>query len=292
MRKGGRSVVRLNQHFLKDESVMDQIVGLADIQPEEIVLEIGPGEGAITRKMAPFAQRVVAIEADPKLRDALTDLQSQYPNIDILYGDALNMRWPRFDRMVSNIPFNMTEPLIHRLPDERFGAAVLLVGETFADNCCGDIDYNTTTLGLLAKAYFRTEHLLHVPGDSFEPPPSTDADLIALYPIKKRDLIRKPPLYLMRCMLDQRTRPVKNALSAALHQYAFDAGGDVNNIERVARGVEGEISYAEQKVSMLINEQLNDLYQHLGGIALKKLFGGHKPRGGSKNWRITYGDYL
>ncbi len=292
MRKGGRSVVRLNQHFLRNESVMEQIVGLADIQPEEIILEIGPGEGAITRKMAPLAEKVVAIEADPKLRDALTDLQRQYPNIDILYGDALNMKWPRFDRMVSNLPFNMTEPLIHRLSDERFSAAVLLVGETFADNCCNDIGYNTTTLGLLTKAYFRTEHLLHVPGDSFDPPPSTDTDLIALYPIGKRDLIRKPPLYLVHCLWKQRTRSVRDALSAALYQYVSDAGDDVNGTKRVVEGAEREISYMGQRVDKLTNDQFRNLYQHLEGIATRKLFSGHKPRGGSKNWRITYGNYL
>lgn len=289
---GRPSVVRLNQHFLRDNSALEQIVSLSEIEPHETVLEIGPGRGPLTRKIAEHAKKVVAIEADTRLKPDLDALQAQYPNVSVIYGDALEMRFPKFDRLVANIPFNITEPLIMKLMGEKFTGAYLLVGESFAHNCTVLGDY-TTRLGLLTRAYFRTEQLLHVPKESFEPVPSTDGVLVAFYPMRKSDLLQDIPLYMLRCIWDQRTRSLRDALSAALYQYAsakvsgeIDVSGVVRDFERKHAGI------MDRRVDSIGNTEFLDLYRGLSAMKLNRLFGAHKPRGGAQNWRKTYAEYI
>ncbi|HLC61677.1 MAG TPA: rRNA adenine dimethyltransferase family protein [Candidatus Nanoarchaeia archaeon] len=286
------SVVRLNQHFLRDSSALEQIVSLSEIEPQETVLEIGPGQGSLTGRIAERAKKVVAIEADARLKADLDALQAQYPNVSVVYGDAIEMRFPKFDRMVANIPFNITEPLITKLMGEKFVGAYLLVGESFADNCTTMGGY-TTRLGLLTRAYFKTEQLLQVPKESFDPIPSTDGVLISLSPVKKSDLREDFPLYMLHCMWDQRTKPLKDALSSALYQYASGKITGEIDVSRVIRDFERDHSgIINRRVDAIGNTEFLDLYHGLSGMKLNKLFGRHKPRGGAQNWRKTYAEHL
>ncbi len=289
---GRNSVVRLNQHFLKDESALEQIVSLSEIEPHETVLEIGPGRGPLTSRIAKRAKKVLAIEADTRLKTELDALQAQYPNVSIIYGDALEMRFPKFDRIVANIPFNITEPLIMKLMGEKFVGAYLLVGESFANNCTA-IGDSTTRLGLLTRAYFRTEQLLQVPKESFEPVPSTDGVFVALYPMRKSDLQRDFPHYMLRCIWDQRTRTLLDAISSALCQYASGKVAGEIDVSRVIRDFERKHSgIIDRRVDAIGNTEFLDLYYGLSGTKLNRLFGGHKPRGGAQNWRKAYAEHL
>ena len=286
------SVVRLNQHFLKDESALEQIVALSEIEPHETVLEIGPGRGPLTRKIAEHAKKVVAIEADTRLKTDLDALQAHYPNVSIIYGDALEMRFPKFDRIVANIPFNITEPLIMKLMGEKFVGAYLLVGESFANNCTVLGDY-TTRLGLLTRAYFKAEQLLQVPKESFEPVPSTDGVLISLSPIRKGGIQRDFPHYMLRCIWDQRARTLRDALSSALYQYASDKIAGEIDVKGVIKDFERKYSgIMDRRVDAIGNTEFLDLYHGLSGMKLNRLFGGHKPRGGAQNWRKAYAEHL
>jgi 16S rRNA (adenine1518-N6/adenine1519-N6)-dimethyltransferase len=98
------------QHFLVDRNILEVIGRLAELVPEDVVLEIGPGQGVLTRYLAERVGRVRAIEIDPALEPALNELPE---NVDLVFGDALRIELPQdATKLVANLPYNVATPLV------------------------------------------------------------------------------------------------------------------------------------------------------------------------------------
>jgi 16S rRNA (adenine1518-N6/adenine1519-N6)-dimethyltransferase len=98
------------QHFLADRNILDVIGRLAELQPEDVVLEIGPGQGVLTRYLAERVALVHAIEIDRALEPALSDLPA---NVDLVFRDALQVALPQdATKLVANLPYNVATPLV------------------------------------------------------------------------------------------------------------------------------------------------------------------------------------
>jgi 16S rRNA (adenine1518-N6/adenine1519-N6)-dimethyltransferase len=98
------------QHFLVDRNILDVIGRLAELGPEDIVLEIGPGQGVLTRYLAQRVRRVYAVEIDRGLEPALNGLDG---NVDLVFGDALRIDLPQdATKLVANLPYNVATPLV------------------------------------------------------------------------------------------------------------------------------------------------------------------------------------
>ena len=109
---------RLGQHFLVDQNIVRKIVAAASLQPHEIVLEIGPGRGILTRALCGRAQRVLAIEVDRSLGDTLKDALAGCANVELRFGDALDYSYGSLvpgTVVVANLPYNVSSPLLFRL---------------------------------------------------------------------------------------------------------------------------------------------------------------------------------
>jgi 16S rRNA (adenine1518-N6/adenine1519-N6)-dimethyltransferase len=107
---------RLGQHFLQDPGILRRIADAVEIQPGDTVLEIGPGPGGLTAQLAGRGGRLIAIERD---RDLIAALRARFPKLILVEGDALEMEWhalvgPGPFRIVGNIPYNITSPLLER----------------------------------------------------------------------------------------------------------------------------------------------------------------------------------
>jgi 16S rRNA (adenine1518-N6/adenine1519-N6)-dimethyltransferase len=107
---------RLGQHFLVDENILGVIGRLADLQPADIVLEIGPGLGVLTRYLADRVARVVAVEIDRTLEPQLSERLRGATNVEIVYGDALQLDLATVcgpaGKLVANLPYNVATPII------------------------------------------------------------------------------------------------------------------------------------------------------------------------------------
>lgn len=121
--------MRLGQHFLIDRSIVDSIVSHADLGLEDWVLEIGPGEGILTRELAARAGRVYAVEIDPDLAASLCNTA---PNVMVIHADALTVRLPQYNKIVSNLPYNISSKITYRLLSRPFDLAVLMFQKEFA----------------------------------------------------------------------------------------------------------------------------------------------------------------
>ena len=98
------------QHFLVDENILGVIGRLASLAPEDVVLEIGPGDGVLTRYLAQRVRHVHAVEIDPELEPMLQELGD---NVDVVFGDALRVELPQdATKLVSNLPYNVATPII------------------------------------------------------------------------------------------------------------------------------------------------------------------------------------
>lgn len=192
---------RLGQHFLNDPGILDRIVSALDPAPDDIVIEIGPGKGSLTARLAPRVGRVVAIEKDERLAGdcglRIGDLGLK--NIDILVGDALTIDWhalavqslirnpqsPLAFKVVGNIPYQITSPLIEKALTPPLSAViVMLVQKEVADRLTADPgghDYGALTVGVRAVA--RVERIFVVKAGAFAPPPKVDSAVVRFLPL-------------------------------------------------------------------------------------------------------------
>ena len=110
---------RFGQNFLIDKGVLEKIIEAANLQPEDIVLEIGPGLGTLTVELAKKAGKVIAIEKDPKMVEILKETLKDFQNVEILQGDILKIPDSKFqilnlDKIVANLPYYIVSPVIRK----------------------------------------------------------------------------------------------------------------------------------------------------------------------------------
>ena len=168
------------QHFLADRNILDVIGRLAELGPADVVLEIGPGQGVLTRYLAERVGRVHAIEIDQALEPALSDLPG---NVDVVFGDALRVELPQdATKLVANLPYNVATPLIVESLDglPQIGLWCVMVQREVADRLFaepGTKAYGAVSV-LVQLAAERTG--FHpVSRTVFRPPPNVDSALVA-----------------------------------------------------------------------------------------------------------------
>jgi len=174
------------QHFLVDPNILDVIGRFAELGPDDVVLEIGPGHGVLTGYLADRVGRVHAIEIDRALEPALSDLPD---NVDVLFGDALQVELPQdATKLVANLPYNVATPLIVEsldgLPNIRLWCVMVqreAAERLFAEP--GTKDYGAVSV--LVQLVTERTGFHAVSRTVFRPPPNVDSALVAF---RRRDL--------------------------------------------------------------------------------------------------------
>lgn len=196
----------LGQHFLTDKSVLDRIISEADIDADDVVLEIGAGKGLLTRRLSGLCSKVIVIEKDPSFRRHLETIK----NTELIFDDALKaIDDLEFDRIVANIPYYISEPLIRKVLRIDIKSMVLLVGKRFAEKISsGD------RLSAMIACFYDMEQLQPVSRSSFDPPPHVDSILLKF--IRKDTGALDRTQYILRELILQSDKKVKNALRDTL----------------------------------------------------------------------------
>jgi 16S rRNA (adenine1518-N6/adenine1519-N6)-dimethyltransferase len=215
---------RLGQHFLYDREVIGRIVRSAAPGPDDTVVEIGPGPGALTAALLQRAGRVVAIELDRALAARLRERFASAPNLTLVEGDAL-----RFDyggvgpfSVVANIPYEITTPLIFRLLEFRglLGRMTLTVQKEVAERLAappGGKSYGVLSIAVQSVA--EVSVLFPVPRALFHPPPRVDSACVGIVP-RETPLVRAEDealfFRIVRTAFSKRRKTLNNALAGVV----------------------------------------------------------------------------
>ncbi|CAH9136968.1 unnamed protein product [Cuscuta epithymum] len=177
------------QHILKNPLLVDTIVEKSGIKPTDVILEIGPGTGNLTKKLLDAGKSVIAIELDPRM---VLELQRRFQGtasnkLKVIQGDVLKCDLPYFDICVANIPYQISSPLTFKLLSHRplFRAAVIMFQREFAMRLVaqpGDTLY--CRLSVNTQLLARVSHLLKVGRNNFRPPPKVDSSVVRIEPKK------------------------------------------------------------------------------------------------------------
>ncbi len=202
----------MGQNFLVDESVADWIVSSAEIKPGERVLEIGPGLGMLTRKLAAATDNLVVIELDHRLAEKL-----EKGGLNVIRGDALEVALPDFDKVVSNLPYQISSPITLRLLEHGFELARLMFQKEFAEHLVampGQAKYSR--LSVMAGYRSRSRIIKNVPKGCFHPVPKVDSAVVEIVPRPPDFEILDEPLFkdVVRILFSHKNRKVRNGIMA------------------------------------------------------------------------------
>jgi 16S rRNA (adenine1518-N6/adenine1519-N6)-dimethyltransferase len=168
------------QHFLADRNILDVIGRLAELSPDDVVLEIGPGQGVLTRYLAERVARVHAVEIDDELEPMLRDVGD---NVDVTFGDALRLELPHdATKLVSNLPYNVATPIVVESLDglSNVGLWCVMVQREVADRFfarAGTKEYGAVSV--LVQLVCERTGFHPVSRTVFRPPPNVDSALVA-----------------------------------------------------------------------------------------------------------------
>jgi 16S rRNA (adenine1518-N6/adenine1519-N6)-dimethyltransferase len=180
----------LGQNFLISPVTADRIVQLLDLSPGDKVLEIGPGPGALTLRLAAAGAEILALELDRGLADLLGELLAGYGAKRIIAGDVLEADFPALLgeggwKVVGNLPYNLTGPILGKILEAvgGFHRVVLMLQKEVAARLLsppGSKEYGAVSV--LAQCYFDLRREMVVKGSAFYPRPEVDSAVISLVP--------------------------------------------------------------------------------------------------------------
>ena len=193
----------LGQNFLINQNVVDAIVDSSNISKQDLVIEIGPGLGTLTKELLEKAGKVICIELDKKMINILTDRFSLYDNFEVIHGDVLQIRLNKIikeekelrgfqsAKIVANLPYYITTPIIMKLLEERLDLETItvMIQKEVADRLIAiPGDKETGAITYSVYYYATTEGVLEVSRDSFIPEPEVTSKVIKL------TLRKEPPV--------------------------------------------------------------------------------------------------
>jgi len=188
-RHGVRAATSLGQRFLVDRSVLKDIVGAAELSAEDDVLEVGPGPGVLTAQLAERVRAVTAVEIDERMIPVLRDTLSAHGNVTIVRADALEvdlfaLAERRPTRIVANVPYQITTPLLERFigDDRRPPLIVVLVQEEVARRIVATplSGKERGYLSVFVQAFADARIVRRVPARAFRPAPKVGSAVVAL----------------------------------------------------------------------------------------------------------------
>ncbi|HJN38151.1 MAG TPA: 16S rRNA (adenine(1518)-N(6)/adenine(1519)-N(6))-dimethyltransferase RsmA [Gammaproteobacteria bacterium] len=213
---------RYGQHFLHEVTILEKIIHAADLHPEDHVLEIGPGAGALTAYIVPRVQQIIAVEIDGDLISSLNTRYGDNPSFQLIHADILKCDWNELFlgkrlRLISNLPYQITSPLLYRCMEQSniIVDMVLMLQADVVDRMLahpGTKVYGG--LSVVCQFYYSMNKICKVSRGCFTPPPRVESAVIQLVPREEKILCHNEEWF--RCIVKkaflQRRKTLNNAL--------------------------------------------------------------------------------
>lgn len=244
---------KYGQNFIIDENVINKIVENSNIDKNTLVIEIGPGAGSLTKKLAQNAKQVLCYEIDETLKTVLNDLVIEFNNIDIFYQDFLksnvldDLKQYQYEQLyiVANLPYYITTPIIINVIEKKLNVDKMVVmvqkevGDRFKANV-GTKDYNS--LSIYLNYYFNVKKIMDISRNIFIPKPNVDSIVVEFtkkensYNLKNEELFFK----LIRDSFTQKRKTIRNNLK----NY------DLNTIEEILKKHNQDLNTRAEQITI------------------------------------------
>jgi 16S rRNA (adenine1518-N6/adenine1519-N6)-dimethyltransferase len=246
----------LGQNYLIDDLKRKKIINFGNLNFDDVVLEIGPGIGALTLEIAKKVKKIIAIEQDIAISKILKDRlkKESIKNVEIINKDALKIDFPYFNKIISNLPYQISSPITFKFLEYDFDLAILMYQKEFADRMLAKVG-NKNYSRLSAMLYFKgnVEFLDNVSPESFIPKPKIISSIIRLTPLKKKDSennlinmdnneksffaseitidkLNKEYAITCKALFQHKNKKIRNALVDSRHVLGYDNKKEIKEI--------------------------------------------------------------
>lgn len=224
---------KFGQNFLKDAAIIHSIIQSINPLLNDLLIEIGPGLGALTKPLLEKTNRLLVIELD---RDIVSWMENEYSkkNITIFNEDVLNFNFNQFDqkiRIVGNLPYNISTPILFKCIDNILNIKDLhfmLQKEVVDRMIATPSSPEYGRLSVMLQYYFAMEHLVDVPKESFEPEPKVESSFVRLIPYEQYPFIANNIEQFARIVKEafsQRRKTIRNTLKSFISENDFEKIG-------------------------------------------------------------------
>ncbi|MBC8214190.1 MAG: ribosomal RNA small subunit methyltransferase A [Candidatus Marinimicrobia bacterium] len=218
------------QNFLQDPNIIRKIVDVVNPIEEDVILEIGPGKGALTFELTPKVKQLIAVEIDPLLVEYLN--KRKQSNLVIHQADILDFGFNQMEYkylIVGNLPYNITSPIIFKLLENtNWNKAVFMVQNEVAERMSakpGNKIYGR--LSVMVQAFAKVQYHFKVPPGVFFPQPDVNSAVISLTPIRRNIDDRLLFTEIVRTAFGQRRKKIRNTLKSYLVENKLEQIGDL-----------------------------------------------------------------
>ncbi len=216
----------LGQNFLSNIDVLNKIIDEAHITKEDVVLEIGPGLGSLTRQLAQQAKQVIAVELDRKMMAPLEEVLAPFNNVTVIQDDILKVDLDEVIPMggykvVANIPYYITSAVIRQLleAEKKPTTVVLTVQKEVAQRMCA-VPNEMNLLAVSVQVYGTPRFATTIPAGAFYPVPKVDSAVICVELFEEpilRDDMTAFFFSIVKAGFSQRRKTLRNTISAGMH---------------------------------------------------------------------------
>ncbi len=216
---------KLGQNFLINEEIIDEIIQKAEVQKDDVIIEIGPGLGSLTAKLLENAKKVIAIELDTNMVRLLNERFALYDNFELIENDVLKVNMQdivnKYEnvKVVANLPYYITTPIVMKLLEDKlnFKSITVMVQKEVGQRFCAkpnSKDYGAVTVSI--NYYANPQIIIDVLKENFSPIPEVDScvvklDIRDIPPVSVKD--EKKFFKLIKAAFTQRRKTINNSLT-------------------------------------------------------------------------------
>lgn len=194
----------LDQHFLIDKNILKKIVDTAKIKKEDKIIEIGCGSGILTKEICLKPKEFIGFEVDERYKEELRKYEAKKSKI--IFDSALNHSWVGYNKIISNLPYGLSEPVIYKAIEDKVEDLTLTIGKSFKEL----LVENKNKISIITNLYYDITPIKEIPKKAFSPPPRVKSYLIKLES-KKPNKIEK----ILKFVIERKGK-TKNAIMYAL----------------------------------------------------------------------------
>lgn len=267
----------LGQNFLRDKNILDKIIQSAKLKADSFVLEIGPGEGALTMEIIKSINKIICVEKDEYLANELLDkfqLLNFKNKATIIIGDVLEINLPdlitknNFQKykVVANIPYYITSPIIRLFLETKYPPEemILMVQKEVAERICARPG-KMSILAVSVQYYAHPEFLFEVPKEAFWPIPGVDSAVIRIARIKSGEQKNETKLFfrIVKAGFSAKRKTLVNNLASSFHL-------EKRVVEEMLKKIKIEPRIRAEDLSVDDWKQLTDIFKEEDIVNSKK----------------------